>query len=81
MSFITRKKVVNKSTKGGKIILAIRKLRGYNREELSALTGFAANTIYNWETGRARPAFDDVETVIKSLHFEIDEAMRLADVA
>lgn len=81
MTFITRKEAQNRPTNGGKIILAIRRLRGYNREELSALTGFATNTIYNWETGRARPAFDDVQTVIKSLHFEVDEAMRLADVA
>ena len=81
MNFISREKKENRATNGGKIILAIRRLRGYNREELSALTGFAANTIYNWETGRARPAFDDVQTVIKSLHFEIEEAMRLANVA
>lgn len=81
MTFITRKSPTSKSTNGGKIILTIRKLRGYNREELSSLTGFAVNTIYNWETGRARPAFDDVETIVKSLHFEFEEARRLADVA
>jgi transcriptional regulator with XRE-family HTH domain len=81
MTFNSADKKKSRATNGGKIILTIRKARGYNREELSALTGFAVNTIYNWEAGRARPAFDDVETVVKALHFEFDEARRLANVA
>jgi|TARA_Y100001951_G_scaffold105392_1_gene123085 transcriptional regulator with XRE-family HTH domain len=72
---------MRKPTNGGKIILTIRKARGYNREELASLTGFAVNTIYNWEAGRARPAYDDVETIVNALHFGLEEARRLSGAA
>lgn len=70
-----------KATKGGLLVKLARKARGYNRIELSELTGFAVNTIYNWETGRARPPFDDVCLIIDTLHFTISELEGLPDAA
>lgn len=60
-----------KATLGGKIVRAARKSRGYTQHELSIRTGFALNTIRNWEGGRARPPFDDVVTVCEYLGYEI----------
>ncbi|MEC8233155.1 hypothetical protein [Alteromonas phage P24] len=71
----------NKITKGGKLVKLARTMRGYNRAELAELTGFAVNTIYNWEAGRARPSYDDVDLIIKTLHFTISELEGLPHAA
>ena len=63
----------NNVTKGGRLVKLARTLRGYNRAELAHLTGFAVNSIYNWEKGKARPTFDDVDLIIKTLHFTVSE--------
>lgn len=64
-------------TQGGIIVRHARNARGYTQRELSERTGFAVNTIHNWEAGKARPSFDDVLTIIKYLGFSIDEALEL----
>ncbi len=71
----------NNATKGGKLVKLARTIRGYNRAELSELTGFSVKTLYNWESGRARPSYDDVDLIIKTLHFTISELEDLPHAA
>ena len=71
----------NNATKGGQLVKLARTIRGYNRDELAGLTGFSVKTIYNWEAGRARPSYDDVDLIIKTLHFTISELEALPNAA
>jgi len=71
----------NNATKGGKLVKLARTIRGYNRAELAELTGFSVKTLYNWESGRARPSYDDVDLIIKTLHFTISELEGLPHAA
>lgn len=68
-------------TQGGIIIKEARNRRGYSRVELAELTGFAINTIYNWECGLSRPPFDDVILIVETLHFSLMEIEGLRNAA
>lgn len=68
-------------TQGGIIIKEARTRRRYSRTELAELTGFAINTIYNWERGLSRPAFDDVILIVETLHFSLMEIEGLRNAA
>ena len=73
--------IKTKPSRGGKIVRLVRNVRGYSQDELATLTGFARNSISNWETGKARPAFDDVEVIVKSLHFTLSQLEDLENAA
>lgn len=68
-------------TQGGIIIKEARTRRGYSRNELAQLTGFAINTIYNWECGLSRPPFDDVILIVETLHFTLSEIEEIRHAA
>lgn len=68
-------------TQGGIIIKEARTRRGYSRVEIAELTGFAINTIYNWENGLSRPPFDDVILIVEMLHFSLVEIEGLRHAA
>jgi DNA-binding transcriptional regulator YiaG len=66
-------------SEGGKIIKAARLARGYiNRTEFAGRLGFAVNTVYNWESGKSKPSYDDVQMIVDYLHFNMIEARELA---
>lgn len=68
-------------TQGGIIIKEARTRRGYSRVDIAKLTGFAINTIYNWENGLSRPPFDDVILIVEMLHFSLVEIEGLRHAA
>lgn len=68
-------------TQGGIIIKEARTRRGYSRVDIAKLTGFAINTIYNWEKGLSRPPFDDVILIVEMLHFSLVEIEGLRHAA
>jgi DNA-binding transcriptional regulator YiaG len=71
--------VIKKISEGGKIIKAVRLARGYIcRTEFAGRLGFAVNTVYNWESGRSKPSYDDVQMIVDYLHFNMIEARELA---
>lgn len=68
-----------KPTKGGAIIRALRQCKKMSQSSLSHNTGFALNTIQNWEYGISRPPLDDVITITEYLGFTIEAAMKLIE--
>lgn len=65
------------SSLGGKIIREVRGARGYSQAELAIRTGFAKNTLWNWENGVCCPSFDNVVMICEYLGFTVSEAMEL----
>lgn len=69
------------ATRGGRMIKLARGARGYSREELAERTGYAPNTLYNWEQKGVKVAYDDVYVIAKYLHFSIHELEEMLDAA
>lgn len=55
----------------GKIIKTMRKQNNLSQEQIGKLTGFARNTISQYETGTLQPEFSTIEKIAHECGYEI----------
>ena len=49
----------------------MRRKSNLSQEQISRLTGYARNTISQYETGTLQPAFDTIEKIANECNYEI----------
>ncbi len=55
----------------GKILRTMRRMAGLSQEQISKLTGYARNTISQYETGVLQPDFKTIEKIANECGFNI----------
>lgn len=56
----------------GKILRTMRRKRNLSQEQIGKLTGFARNTISQYETGVLQPEFETIEKIANECGYSIE---------